>query len=125
MIGDTLRMIAGGRRDHTALALLIAKKQQCVARAALLEAAGALQVIELAEDVCAGQLRQRDRLDARRLVDAAADAFARRLDVRRGHRRLGGQRRGRHGRHANGSSTPGFAALSTRRNSCWIRVSAA
>jgi hypothetical protein len=50
------RVIAGGRRDHAACARLRGQLQQRVARAALLEAAGALEIVELAIDVRAGQL---------------------------------------------------------------------
>src|SRR5579864_2187206 len=57
------------------------KLQQRIARAAFLEGAGALQIIELAMDVRAGELRQRNRLDAWRFVDAAAYALARGFDV--------------------------------------------
>src|SRR5207245_26713 len=52
-----------------------------VARAPLLEAARALQVVELAVDVRAGQLRQRDRFHAGRLVDRPANALACGLDI--------------------------------------------
>ncbi len=61
VVGDALRVVAGGGRDHAALALLGREEQQRVARAALLEAAGALQVVELAVDLRAGEMRQRDR----------------------------------------------------------------
>jgi hypothetical protein len=81
VICDAERVIAGGGRDDAALTLRRRKLQQRIACAALLEAAGALQVIELAMDVRAGKLRQRDRLDARRFVDAAANALARGFDV--------------------------------------------
>ena len=104
VVRDALRVVAGRRRDDAAPALLGREQQQRVARAALLEAAGALQVVELAVDVRAGELRQRDRLDAGRVVDAAGDARARGLDV--------GERDHRERRPAdqNGSAMPGFAA---------------
>ncbi len=77
----------------------------------------------------AGQLRQRDRLDARRFVDAAADALAGGLDGGDRHPVGVGLRDGcgSHGTQAgqNGSSIPGLAAVRTRRNSRWIRASAA
>src|SRR4029434_7339786 len=101
------------RGDHAALALLVGQTQQRVACAALLEAAGALQVIELAVDVRAGELRQRNRLDAWRLVNAACNAFARGLDV--------GERQ----HDQNGSTASGFARASTRRHPSWLRGSAA
>src|SRR5579862_973148 len=81
VIGDAKRMIARGRRDHAALALRFRKLQKRVARAAFLEAARALQVIELAVDMRAGQLRERNRLDAWRFVNAVADALVRRCDI--------------------------------------------
>src|SRR6185436_13849185 len=94
--------------------------QQRVARAALLEAPGALQIVELAVDVRAGELRQRNRFDAGRVVDAARDPKARSFDVGEGD----------HLREArvslqNGRAMPGLAAVSTRRNSPFIRSSAA
>jgi hypothetical protein len=98
VIGDSLRVIAGGRGDHAASSLLRRQLQQGVARAALLEAAGALQVIELAVDMRAGELRQRNRFDARRVIDATGDAVAGSLDVGERHhakRGLEGQRNSR------------------------------
>jgi hypothetical protein len=81
VIGDAQRMI-GRRRGHDAAAALLGVKLlQRVARAAFLEAAGALQVVELAKNVRAGQLRQPDRLDAGRHVDSARDSLARGFDV--------------------------------------------
>ncbi len=77
VIRDALGVVARGHRDHALLLQVRRELQQCVARATLLEAAGSLQVVELAPDVRAGQLRQRDRLHARRLVDATRDARAR------------------------------------------------
>ena len=109
VIGDALRVVAGRRGDHAALALRRRQLQQRVARAALLEAAGALQVVELAVDVRAGQLRQRDRLDARRLVDAAARCARAPPRCRRAS--PAPRRREVDARHANGSATPGFAAV--------------
>ena len=110
VIGDALRVIAGGRGDHAALALLGRQLQQRVARAALLEAAGALQVVELAVDVRAGELRQRDRLDARRVVDAAGDAFPGGFDVgERDHRSVALERAARSRawrRRARGGTRP-------------------
>ena len=94
MVGDPLCMVAGGRRDHAALALFGRELQERVARAALLEAAGALQVVELAVDMRAGEPRQRYRFNARREVDAARDAFTRSFDVGESDHRgvLAGQR---------------------------------
>ena len=117
MVGDALRVVAGRRRDHAAPALLGREQQQRVARAALLEAAGALQVVELAVDVRAGELRQRDRLDARRQVDAAGDPRAGGFDV--------GERDHRASRVRTAARCRASPPSSTRRNSPLIRSSAA
>ena len=45
--GDALRVIAGAGGDHAALALRFAEREELVECAALLERAGALQVLEL------------------------------------------------------------------------------
>ena len=58
VIGNALCVIAGRRRDHAPFAGFVRKLQQRVARAALLETAGALQIVELAIDPRAGELRQ-------------------------------------------------------------------
>ena len=84
VIGEALRVIAGRRRDHAAPAFVRRELEQCVARAALLEAAGALQVVELAVNMRAGELRQWNRLDARREIDAARDAHAGSFNVGEG-----------------------------------------
>ena len=81
VVRDALRMVAGRDGDDAGPSGRFRQQQQRVAGAAFLEAAGALQVVELAEDMRAGELRQRYRLDAGRLVDAAADALARGEDV--------------------------------------------
>ncbi len=74
MIRQAQRMIAGRGRDHAALPLLIIQQQQGVARAALLEAAGALQVVELAEDVHAAQFGKRNRFGAGGNKNAVGDS---------------------------------------------------
>ena len=53
-----------------------------VVRAAFLEAAGALEVVELAVDLHPGELAQRNRLRAGRLVNGAFDALRRLLRCR-------------------------------------------
>ena len=84
------RMVARACRDHALRAGRRRKLQQRVARAALLEAAGALLVLELREDGRAGDARERGRLDARRSKHATRDARTRRDDVVDGHVRRGG-----------------------------------
>ncbi len=56
-----------------------------VTRAAFLETAGALVVVELAMDLHPGELAQRDRLRTRGVVDRALDTVGRCLDVGEGH----------------------------------------
>ena len=85
VVGDPLRVIAGRGRDHPALARVRRQLEQRIARAAFLEAARALQVVELAVDVRAGQLRQRNRLDARRVIDAAGNPVAGGFDIGERH----------------------------------------
>ena len=58
LIGKGLGVVAGGGRDHAALLLFRRQLREGVARAALLEASGALQVVELAENLHAGDLAQ-------------------------------------------------------------------
>src|SRR5204862_3537564 len=76
VVGETERVIAGRCRDNAPSARLFRQAQEGVARTPLLEAARALQVIQLAMDVRTGQQRQRNGLDARRVVNAAGDAAA-------------------------------------------------
>jgi hypothetical protein len=61
------------------------EQKEGVARAALLETAGALQILQLAKQPHAGDFRKRDRLRARRDVDRARDARPRGLDVSKGN----------------------------------------
>ena len=62
MVGQGERVIARRRRDDAALLLVIIEQQQRVAGPALLEAAGALEVIELAENLASGGERKRNEL---------------------------------------------------------------
>jgi hypothetical protein len=81
VIGDALGVIAGRCGNDAALPRVGRELQQRVARAAFLETAGALQVIELAINVRAGELRKRDRFDAGRVVDASRDPVACGFDI--------------------------------------------
>ena len=67
--GDALRVVAGAGGDHAARALLRRELQQPVQRAALLEGAGALQVLELEIDRMAGKLGEIVRDLAGRIVE--------------------------------------------------------
>ena len=58
MIGDRLRMVAGGRGDHPAGAVFGRKLKQFVERAALLVGGGELEVLELQPDLGADDLGQ-------------------------------------------------------------------
>ena len=81
MIGDGLRVIAGGLRRDAALSLLVGQRQQLVQRAALLERGGELQILEFEKDLAARELRQRRRMAHRRALDRAGDALRRGADV--------------------------------------------
>ena len=74
--GHALRVIAGARGDHAVRALLRRELQQPVQRAALLEGAGTLQILQLEIDGMAGQLGEIVRYLARRIVEDIADALA-------------------------------------------------
>ena len=81
LVSEGLGVVAGRGRDHAALLLFGRQLRERVAGAAFFEAAGALQVIELAENFHAGDLAERDRRLARRIINGAVDPLARRLDV--------------------------------------------
>ena len=81
LIGERLRVIAGGGGDDASLFLLGRKLDEGVARAAFLETAGALEVIELAVNLHPGELAQRDRMRAGRFVDGAFDSLRGFFDV--------------------------------------------
>ena len=74
VIGDRLRMIAGGHGDHAASRFLGRKRQQPVGGAALLERRSELQVLELDPDIGADDFGQRARGDEGRTGDAPGDA---------------------------------------------------
>ena len=65
VIGHALRVVARAHGDHAARALGRRQLHQLVAGAALLEAGGELQVLELEEHLRARQLGQRARFHAR------------------------------------------------------------
>ena len=74
MVGDRLGVVAGAHRDDAAAALRVGQREQLVQRAALLEGGGELQVLELEEDLGAGEARQRAAVDQRRVLDRALQA---------------------------------------------------
>ena len=87
LVGKRLRVIAGGCGDHATFLLIRRQLGQSVARTALLETSGALQVVELAENFHARDLAQRDGVTARGVVNRTSDPFARRFDIlERDHR---------------------------------------
>ncbi len=81
VIGQPERMIAGRCRHHAALPPLSIEQQQGVARTALFETAGPLQILQLAIRPGARDLGQRDRLGAGGNVDSAGDTVASGYDV--------------------------------------------
>jgi hypothetical protein len=88
VIGQAQGMVAGRGRNHSTKALLVVEQKQRVACPPLLEAAGALQIIELAIDVRAADFSQRNRLGTRRKINPIGDAMLGADDV--GQRELHG-----------------------------------
>ena len=78
--GDGLGVIAGAGGDDAAAALVVGEGEDLVERAALFEGAGALQVVELEEDLLAGHLGKPGGVARGREVDVAADALLRGAD---------------------------------------------
>jgi hypothetical protein len=76
-----LCVIAGGHRDHTALAFGVAEQCQPIGRATLLERTGDLQILELQHHIGAGCARYRFAGERRRSQHAADDALGRRRHV--------------------------------------------
>ena len=111
VIGQAQRMIAGRCGHHAAAALVGREQGQRIARTTLLEAAGALQVFQLAKHPRAGDLSQRDRLGTGGCADAAGNPAASRFDVvereRHGGRREEGERQKDEGRRQNGKRQRG------------------
>src|SRR5690606_9068292 len=81
VIGQGLGVVAGRGGDDAALLLVRGQLQQPVQGAALLEAAGEVQIVELDPDLGAGQLRQAARVTDGRAVDLTGDTLLRRPDV--------------------------------------------
>ena len=74
-------MIPGGRCNYPTLLLLGRQLRQSIARPAFFEASGALQVVQFAINLHAGDLAQRNGGRAGRIKDRAFNAAARRFDV--------------------------------------------
>ena len=73
VIGDALRMVAGGHRDHAALFFVRGQAVELDQRAAILEGSGALQGFELEIDIGVEQIGKRTGPDCRRADDIARD----------------------------------------------------
>src|SRR4029434_1484195 len=71
------------RRSGNDSTLVLVARQLCqrIARAPFLEASRALQVVELAENLHAGDLAQRNGGRTRRIINSVRSAFARGCDV--------------------------------------------
>ena len=74
-------MVACRSGDDPALLLLTRQLCKRIARSAFLEAPGALQVIQFAENFHAGDFAQRNGGRTRRIINRARNSFARRFDV--------------------------------------------
>src|SRR5215216_2940812 len=74
-------MIARRCGDDSALLLVVRQLCQRIACAAFLKTSRALQVVELAENLHASDLAERDGRRARRIVNCAHDAITRCFDV--------------------------------------------
>ena len=74
-------MIASRGRDYSAFFLLRGQLRERIACAAFFEASGALQVVQLAKNLHAGELTQRDRCPTGRVVDCPLDSFPSSLDI--------------------------------------------
>ena len=81
MVGHRLRTVAGRHRDDAAPALVGRERGELVARAALLERVGDLQVLVFDEDLGAGQRGQPRRRQHRRAQHGIFNDFARRTNV--------------------------------------------
>jgi hypothetical protein len=73
MIGDALRMIAGGHGDDAAPPFIVRQAEQAVKRAAFLEGCGELQILEFYPNVAACDARQSMRLQAWGSANLARD----------------------------------------------------
>ena len=74
VVGDRLCVVAGAHRDHAAAALRGREGKELVQRAALLERGGELQVLELEEDLGAGELGERPAVDEGGVLEGAGHA---------------------------------------------------
>ena len=86
MVGEPEGMVAGAGGDDPAAARGGGQLEKRVAGPALLERAGALEVIQFAEDMGAHGLGERDGLGTRGDDDSTGDAAARGADVGKGDR---------------------------------------
>ena len=81
VIGHALGVVTGRHRHHTRGALGGAQRQQLVERAALLEAGGELEVLELQPDLGTGDLRQHPRMGAGRTQHLPAQLLGGGADI--------------------------------------------
>ena len=112
MIGDGEAVIAGGGSHHPAPLLLRGELQEHVGRAPLLEGARHLQVLELDEDACAREARERLGVRARCDGHEPLEALARGADVVEG-------RVGQNGR--KGAEWPGDIRPTGMRDVDWAQ----
>ncbi len=81
VVGDALRMVAGGGGDHAASAFLAGEREQFVQGAPLFESAGALLVVELEKDGIVGKAGKCFRVSAGGDADVGANSVESGLDV--------------------------------------------
>src|SRR5277367_2376650 len=75
VVGDGLRVIAGGGGDDAATALVRSEQENFIQRAAFLEGAGHLQIFEFEEEGVSGELGKSFGAHEGRDVDGIANAF--------------------------------------------------
>ena len=83
VVGDALRMIAGGCGDHAAGAFVRSESEQFIQRAALFESSGALLVVEFEEDGIVGEAGKCFRVSAGRDADVRANSVRERTGCRK------------------------------------------
>ncbi len=83
VVGDALRVIAGGCGDHSTGPFIPIEGEELVQSAALFERSGALLVIELEENGIVGETGERFRVGAGRDADVRANSVEGGLDVRK------------------------------------------
>src|SRR4051812_11610644 len=81
MISNGERMIAGRCGNSSAPSCFWRKQLQGISRTAFLEAACALEIFQLAENLGAADVRKRNRFNTRTFKDTAGDATPRCEDV--------------------------------------------